>query len=42
MLEQEFVKDGELTVAKYIEGVAKKLGGTIMLLNMFAMKERRN
>ncbi|NLK71103.1 MAG: elongation factor Ts [Clostridiales bacterium] len=32
LLEQEFVKDGELTVAKYIEGVAKKLGGTIKVV----------
>lgn len=29
LLEQEFVKDGEFTVAKYVDSVAKKLGGSI-------------
>lgn len=29
LLEQEFVKDGDMTVAKYVESVAKKLGGDI-------------
>ena len=29
LLEQEFVKDGDLTVARYIDSVAKKLGGDI-------------
>ena len=29
LLEQEFVKDGDLTVQKYIDSVAKKLGGSI-------------
>ena len=29
LLQQEFVKDGELTVEKYIAACAKKLGGTI-------------
>lgn len=29
LLEQDYVKDGSLTVAKYIESVAKSLGGTI-------------
>lgn len=31
LLEQQFVKDGELTVAKYIENVAKELGGEIKM-----------
>ncbi len=29
LLEQEFVKDGEFTVIKYVDSVAKKLGGSI-------------
>lgn len=29
LLEQEFVKDGDLTVGKYVEKVAKELGGKI-------------
>lgn len=29
LLEQEFVKDGELTVGKYVEKCAKELGGSI-------------
>ena len=29
LVDQEFVKDGSLTVAKYIESVAKNLGGSI-------------
>lgn len=29
LMEQEFVKDGELTVTKYVDGVAKTLGGKI-------------
>ena len=29
LLEQEFVKDGDLTVQKYVDSVAKKLGGSI-------------
>ena len=33
LLQQEFVKDGELTVEKYIAKCAKELGGEIKLLN---------
>ncbi len=33
LLEQEFVKDGDLTVQKYIDSVAKKLGGSIKLVD---------
>jgi elongation factor Ts len=33
LLQQEFVKDGELTVEKYIAACAKKLGGTITFKN---------
>ncbi len=29
LVDQEFVKDGSMTVAKYVESVAKKLGGSI-------------
>lgn len=29
LLEQEFVKDGDFTVAKYVDSIAKKLGGSI-------------
>ncbi len=32
LVEQIFVKDGELTVAKYIEKVAKELGGSIAVV----------
>lgn len=32
LVEQVFVKDGELTVAKYIEKVAKELGGSIAVV----------
>lgn len=32
LLEQEFVKDGDFTVGKYVESVAKKLGGTIKVV----------
>lgn len=33
LLEQEFVKDGDYTVAKYVESVAKKLGGEIKVVD---------
>ena len=32
LLEQEFVKDGDLTVAKYVAGVAKDLGADVKVL----------
>lgn len=32
LLEQEFVKDGDMTVAQYIASVAKKLGGDIKVV----------
>ncbi len=32
LLEQAFVKDGDMTVAKYIESVAKELGGDIKMV----------
>ena len=31
LLEQPFIKDDELTVAKYVENVAKELGGSLVL-----------
>ena len=31
LVEQEYVKDGDLTVGKYVESVAKKLGGSIKI-----------
>ena len=33
LLQQEFVKDGDLTVEKYLAGAAKALGGTITFKN---------
>lgn len=33
LAEQAFVKDGDITVAKYIENTAKALGGSIKLVN---------
>jgi len=33
LLEQEFVKNGDLSVAKYVETVAKELGGSIKIVN---------
>ena len=39
LLEQEFVKDGDLTVGKYIEKVAKELGGNISIVD-FVRYER--
>ncbi len=33
LLEQEFVKDGDLTVGKYVEKVAKELGGKISIVD---------
>jgi len=39
LLEQEFVKDGDLTVAKYVEKVAKELGGKISVVD-FVRYER--
>jgi elongation factor Ts len=33
LLQQDFVKDGDLTVEKYMQGAAKKLGGTVTLKN---------
>jgi len=33
LLEQEFVKNGDLTVAKYIDSVAKELGGSIKVVD---------
>ena len=32
LVEQDFVKDGDLTVAKYVAGVAKELGADIKVL----------
>lgn len=32
LLEQEFVKDNELTIEKYVDSVAKKLGGKIKVV----------
>ena len=32
LVDQDFVKDGDLTVAKYVAGVAKDLGADIKLL----------
>ena len=32
LLEQEFVKDGDLTIAKYVAGVAKDLGADVKVL----------
>ena len=31
LLEQPFIKDDEITVAKYVENVAKELGGSLVL-----------
>ena len=31
LVEQAFVKDGDMTVAKYVDSVAKKLGGSIKI-----------
>lgn len=33
LLEQEFVKDGDVTVGKYVENTAKKLGGEIKVVS---------
>jgi elongation factor Ts len=33
LLQQEFVKDGDLTVEKYMQSAAKKLGGAVSLKN---------
>ena len=33
LLEQEYVKDGEFTVKKYVDSVAKKLGGEIKVVD---------
>lgn len=33
LLEQDFVKDGDLTVQKYVDSVAKKLGGSISVVD---------
>jgi elongation factor Ts len=33
LLQQDFVKDGDLTVEKYMQSAAKKLGGTVTLKN---------
>ena len=33
LLEQAFVKDGDMTVAKYIDSVAKKLGADIKMVS---------
>ncbi len=39
LVEQAFVKDGDLTVAKYVENVAKELGGNIKVVD-FVRYER--
>ena len=31
LTEQEFVKDGDLTIAKYTDKIAKELGGSIVI-----------
>lgn len=33
LLEQEFVKNGDFTVAKYVESIAKELGGSIKVVS---------
>ena len=39
LLEQEFVKDGDLTIQKYVDKVAAELGGKIAVLD-FARIEK--
>ena len=39
LVEQEFVKDGDLTIAKYTDKIAKELGGSIVI-NAFARFEK--
>ena len=31
LVDQEFVKDNDLTIKKYVDGVAKELGGSIAI-----------
>ena len=39
LLEQAFVKDGDMTVAKYIDSVAKKLGADIKMVSYIRYEE---
>ena len=47
LLDQEFIKDNDLTVAKYVANVAKELGGKIEVINFVRFEkgeglEKRN